>query len=95
MRVLTDEEDEEFRERVRKEIGFHHEPSQGWEPVELGDKFTVPYSHSKYDENFQKTLDVIKEKEESLYILAFEKGQYVPTAAEFFEQKMNGNAVEA
>lgn len=40
MRILSDEEDERFRQRIREEIVFHHEPGTGWEPVEIKDVFT-------------------------------------------------------
>lgn len=92
MRVLTDEEDEKFRKEVRKEIGFHHEPNQGWEPLELEEEYVVGYD--EYDDQYIKALDVIEQFDDSLYILAFERGQYVPKAKKKFEETMKEKVVE-
>lgn len=112
MRVLSDEEDEDFRQRVREELGFHHEPSEGWEPLDMADSFVVGYTEGDYEEKFeneaeivearsqdyrenlQKTLGLIGERENSVYILAFEKGQYTPQAQQKLEKEMNGNVAE-
>lgn len=112
MRVLSDEEDEKFRQRVRKEVGFHHEPEEGWEPLDMEDGFVVNYKEGDYEEefenkmdevearsqnyreNFQKALDLIQGREDSVYILAFENGQYVSKARRKLKEEMDGNVVK-
>ncbi|EGQ43715.1 MAG: hypothetical protein J07AB43_05920 [Candidatus Nanosalina sp. J07AB43] len=92
MRVLTDDEDEKFRKEVREKIGFHHEPAQGWEPLEIGEEYVVEYEQDEDRES--KALDAIGELNDSLYILAFESGQYVPKAKKTFKEDMKENVVE-
>lgn len=94
MRVLSDEEDRKFRKKIREEVGFRHEPCDGWEPLDIECCFTVDYSHENYERNFQKTLDLVRTREDSFFILAFEEGQYVPDSAQKFKEDMDEKIVE-
>ena len=96
MKVLSDEEDEKFRQRVREEIGFHHEPSEGWEPLNMENAFSIPWpGNDEYPEYEEKVIQTIKEQTEEVYILAFETDQYVPSAKQKFQDKYNGNTIKA
>lgn len=96
MRILTDEEDQQLRERVRSEIGFHHEPSEGWEPVEMEDSFIVPWPGNDKSPRYREAaIDVIGEISDKFYVLIFETDQYVPRFQETFNDKYNGNCLEA
>ena len=95
MRVLSDEEDERFKERVREEFGIPGDIENNWEPVDIGSYVITPWREQEENaKRLKKFANLLKERNEKLYLVAFSGGQYIPSPHETFEEKYDSKAAE-
>ncbi|QGA80052.1 hypothetical protein [Candidatus Nanohalobium constans] len=95
MRILSEKEDERFRERIKEEFGIPGDVDDNWEPVNIGSYLATPWREQKEnDERLKKFTELLKERDEKLFMVAFSGGQYVPSFQQTFEEKYDSKAAE-
>ncbi|WEL22990.1 hypothetical protein [Candidatus Nanohalovita haloferacivicina] len=95
MRILSDNEDKELRDRIREEFGIRGDVDSEWEPIDIDDFFRTDWhEQEKNRERLEEFIEMLKKRGEKLFMIAYPGGQYVPSFQETFEEKYDSKAVE-
>ena len=95
MKLLSEDEDRKFRERIREEFGIVGDVRNEWEPVDIGSFVRTPWrEQEENDRRLERFVELLEERDERLLMVAFSGGQYVPSYQELFEEKYEGRTAE-